>query len=263
MLIDLHHLLLAVALTLPRTAVVLAILPGFGAGTLGATLRAAVAFGLSLPATVPAYHFVHDHHAGVMLLTVLGIKEALVGLVLGLVLAAPMWALQSVGSIVDMQRSPIQIQNGNASIDRDASALGGLMLQAMVVVMIQAGLLAALARVVLDSYAAWPVGSFGPPFGSVPREVLVGRFAELMWQIVVYGAPLILPLLLIDLAMAVIGAFAPALQVSFAASPLKSLAGMFVLLLYWSTLAHYAGGDFARAVDLIPSLMAGSGQGGA
>ncbi|AWL03528.1 type III secretion system export apparatus subunit SctT [Massilia oculi] len=258
MLIDLHHLLLAVALTLPRTAVVLAILPGFGAGTLGVMLRAAVAFGMSLPAMLPAYHFVRDHHAGVMLLTALGIKEALIGLVLGILLAAPMWALQSVGSIVDMQRSPIQIQNGNASIDRDASALGGLILQAMVVMMIHAGLLAALARVVLDSYAAWPVGSLGPPFGDVPQAVLVNRFAELMWHIVVYGAPIILVLVLIDLGMAVIGAFAPNLQVSFAASPIKSLAGMFVLLVYWSTLSHYASGDFARALDLIPSLLAGS-----
>lgn len=257
MLIDLHHLLLAVALTLPRTAVVLAILPGFGAGTLGVMLRAAVAFGLSLPAMLPTFYFVREHHAGVMLLTLLGVKEALVGLVLGLLLAAPMWALQSVGSIVDMQRSPIQIQNGNASIDRDASALGGLILQAMVVVMIHAGLLAALARVVLGSYAAWPVGSLGPPFGSVPQAVLIARFSELLWHIVVYGAPIILPLLLIDLGMAVIGAFAPNLQVSFAASPIKSLAGMFVLLVYWSTLSHYASGDFARALDLIPMLLEG------
>jgi len=260
MLIDLHHLLLAVALTLPRTAVVLAILPGFGAGTLGVMLRAAVAFGMSLPAMLPTYHFVQEHHAGVMLLTALGIKEALIGLVLGILLSAPMWALQSVGSIVDMQRSPIQIQNGNASIDRDASALGGLILQAMVVMMIHAGLLAALARVLLESYAAWPVGSLGPPFGSVPQAVLVARFAELMWQIVVYGAPIILPLLLIDLGMAIVGAFAPGLQVSFAASPIKSLVGMFVLLVYWATLAHYAGGDFARALDLIPSLLAGGAR---
>lgn len=258
MLIDLHHLLLAIALTLPRTAVVLAILPGFGAGTLGVMLRAAVAFGLTLPALLPAWQFVREHHAGVMLMTLLGLKEALIGLVLGVLLSAPMWALQSVGSIVDMQRSPIQIQNGNASIDRDASALGGLMLQAMVVVMIQAGLLSALARVLLESYAAWPVGSLAPPFGAVPQQVLLARFADLMWTIVVYGAPMVLPLLLIDLGMAVIGAFAPNLQVSFASAPVKSLAGLFVLLVYWSTLAHHASGDFARAVDLIPALLAGS-----
>jgi len=255
MLIDLQHLLLAIALTLPRTAVVLAILPGFGAGTLGVMLRAAVAFGLTLPALLPAWQFVREHHAGAMLMTLLGLKEALIGLVLGVLLAAPMWALQSV---VDMQRSPIQIQNGNASIDRDASAVGGLMLQAMVVVMIQAGLLSALARVLLESYAAWPVGSLAPPFGEIPQQVLVARFAGLMWTIVVYGAPMVLPLLLIDLGMAVIGVFAPSLQVSFASAPIKSLAGLFVLLVYWSTLAHHASGDFARAVDLIPALLAGS-----
>lgn len=263
MLIDLHHLLLAVGLTLPRTAVVLAILPGFGAGTLGVMLRAAVAFGLSLPAMLPTYHFVREHHAGVMLLTFLGIKEALVGLLLGLVMSVPMWALQSVGSIVDMQRSPILVQSGNVSVDRDASTLGALMLQAMLVVMIQAGLLAALARVVLDSYAAWPVGSMTPPFGDVPQAELVRHFSELMWHIVVYGAPMILPLLLIDLGMAVIGAFAPNLQVSFAASPIKSLAGLFMLLVYWSTLSHYVGGDFARALDLIPSLLGDATGGGA
>lgn len=254
MLIELHHLLLAAALTMPRAAVLLAILPGFGAGTLGAMLRAAVAFALTLPALAPAFHFVEGAHAGALLMTVLGIKEALIGLVLGVLLALPMWALQSVGSIADLQRTPIQIQSGNLSIDRDASALGGLMLQALMVVMIQAGLLGRLAHVLLDSYAAWPVGSLGPPFGSVPQQVLLARFGELAWHIVVYGAPMILPLLLIDLGMAVIGAFAPNLQVSFAASPVKSLAGLFVLLVYWTTLAHYASGDFAAAIDLIPSM---------
>lgn len=260
MLIDLHHLLLAAALTMPRAAVLLAIVPGFGANTLTPMVRAAVAFALTLPALPPAFHFLQDAHAGALLLTVLAFKEALIGLLLGVLLAMPMWAVQSVGSIADMQRSPIQIQAGNASIDRDASALGGLMLQAMMVLLIQAGLLSAMARVLLDSYGAWPVGNLAPPFDAVPRDVLLSRFGELMWHIVAYGAPMVLPLLLVDLGMAVIGAFAPNLQVSFAASPIKSLAGMFVLLVYWPTLSHYAGGDFAGALDLIPALLAGRHQ---
>lgn len=259
LLIDVQLVLLAAGLTAPRAVVMLAIVPGFGANTFSPALRAAVAFALTLPAVVPTFHALREIHGGTVLMLMLGGKEALIGLVLGVLLAIPMWALQSVGSILDMQRSPIQIQSGNASIDRDASALGGMLVQAMMIVMIQAGLLAGLVRILLDSYVAWPVASLAPPFDPGHGALLLARFGELLWHIVVYGAPLILTLLLIDLGTAVVGAFAPNLQVSFVSSPIKSLTGLFVLLVYWPTLAHYVAGDFARTLDVVPALLQGAG----
>ncbi|MES2743029.1 MAG: type III secretion system export apparatus subunit SctT [Pseudomonadota bacterium] len=256
-LLDIQLFLMALALTGPRAVVMLSLVPGFGGNTLARSTRAAVAFAITLPAVLPTYNFLRDAEAGYLLLMMLGFKEAMVGLMLGVMLAIPMWVAQSVGSILDTQRSPIQISNGNASVDRDASAVGALLVQALVIVMIQAGLFVGVVRILIESYGLWPAYSMAPPFEGVNMEVVMARFGEFLWHVVVYGAPVIIPLMLIDFGMAIIGVFAPNLQVSFMSSPIKSLVGLLVLMLYWPTFSHYVVGDFAHIIDLLPSLLRG------
>lgn len=258
LLIDVQTLLVALALVTPRTLVCLALLPGLGSRTLTGFTRNAVAIALALPALLPTFDFVRDTPPDYFLAGALAFKEAVFGGMLGVLLSIPIWVAQSIGSILDAQRSPIQIQAANASIDQDASAVGALLLQAVVIVMIQTGLFVALARILIESYGLWPAFSLTPPFETGHMEVLIKRFAEFFWHLIVYGGPVIIPLLLVDLGFAVLGVFASNLQVSFASSPVKSLVGLFVLLVYWPTLSHYVVGDFAHMLELAASLLQGS-----
>lgn len=255
LLLDLQTFLTAMALVAPRAAVCLAMLPGFSGKTLQGMLRNAVALAIALPALPPAYAAVALNPPGFLLAGALAFKEAAVGLMLGVLMAVPVWVAQSIGSILDAQRSPIQLQSNDASLDQDASALGGMLLQAVVLVLMQAGLFAALVRILLDSYALWPALNLLPPFETGHLDLLVRRFGEFFWHIAVYGGPVIMPLLMIDFGFAIIGMFASNLQVSFASSPIKSLAGMFILLVYWPIFSHYVAGDFAHMLDFIPQFM--------
>jgi type III secretion protein T len=249
-LIDIQNFLLAMALIVPRTLVCLAILPGFGAKTLTGMMRNSVALAIALPAIIPTLEFVREMQPDKLLCGMLAFKEALVGGMFGLLLSLPIWVAQAVGSILDTQRSPIQI----ASPDPDASGLGSMLTQALVLVMIQAGLFIALTRILLESYAIWPAFTLAPPFEPGHFDVLVKRFGEFFWYIVVYGGPVIVPLLLIDFGFALLGVFASNLQISFASSPVKSITGLFVLLVYWPTLSHYVVGDFSHMLELTASL---------
>ncbi|AIY39675.1 Type III secretion inner membrane protein (YscT,HrcT,SpaR,EscT,EpaR1,homologous to flagellar export components) [Collimonas arenae] len=255
--IDAQNLLVSMALITPRSYICLAILPCFGSRTLVGITRNAVAMAIALPALLPTYAFVQEFQPGYMLAGALAFKEAAIGGLLGVLLAMPMWVTQSIGSILDAQRSPIQIQSNS---DPDASATGALLMQAVVVLMIQAGLLVSLVRVLIDSYGLWPAFSLMPPFETGHMGVLMQRFGEFFWHIVVYGGPVIIPLLLIDFGFAIIGIFASGLQVSFVSSPVKSLAGLFILLVYWATLSHYVSGDFAHMLDLAALLLQAGGQ---
>ena len=255
LLLDVQITLMALALVMPRVAVCLVILPGFGAGTLTGLLRGAVAMALALPAVPSTMALLGEAPPGFLLAAALAGKEVLVGAMLGAILAIPLWVAQSIGSILDAQRSPIQIQANNASLDRDASALGGMLVQAMVLVLIEAGLFIAMTRIIIESYGLWPAYSLTPPFEAGHLDVLIARFGQFMWHVVVYGGPVLIPLLFIDLAFAMIGVFAPGLQVSFASSPIKSLAGLLILLVYFPTLAHYAGGDFARILEFPAAML--------
>jgi len=255
LLLDIHAALITMALVTPRVLVCLVILPGFGLNVLTGMAKNAAAMAIALPAALPTFYFVQRNAPDFLVSGVLVFKEAMLGLVFGVMMAIPLWVVQSIGSIFDSQRSPIQIQANNASVDRDASASGAVLLQAVVLIMVQAGLFSAMARILIESYAAWPAYTLTPPFEPGHFDIVVRRFGELLWYIVVYGAPVLIPLILIEFGFAIIGVFASNLQVSFASAPVKSLAGLIVMLLYWSTLSHYVASDFTHLLDLAASLM--------
>ena len=255
LLVDMQSLLITLALITPRTLVCLMVLPGFGMRTMTGIMRNSVAIAIVLPAALPTFTFVQDTPPDYLMAGVLILKEAAIGMLLGVLMAIPIWVAQSIGSILDIQRSPIQIPANNSSQDRDASAIGALLLQAVVLVMIEAGLFVALTRILLESYGTWPAFNLTSPFEAGHFEIIIKRFGEFFWYIVVYGGPVLRPLMLVDLAFALIGVFAPNLQVSFASSPIKSVGGLFILLLYWPIFSYYVAGDFAHMLDLVASML--------
>ncbi|EJL88975.1 type III secretory pathway, component EscT [Herbaspirillum sp. CF444] len=255
LLMDMQALLVTMAIVTPRVLVCLAILPGFGLNVLTGMAKNSAAMAIALPAALPTYYFVQTNSPDFLFSGMLAFKEAMIGLMFGVLMSIPLWVVQSIGSIFDTQRSPIQIQANNASVDRDASAIGAMLIQAVVVVMVQAGLFSALARILIESYGVWPAFELMPPFEPGHFDILLKRFGELLWYIVVYGAPVIIPLILIEFGFAIIGVFASNLQVSFASAPIKSLTGLLILLAYWATFSHYVAGDFAHLLDLAASLI--------
>ncbi len=254
MIVDINIALMALALITPRAFVCLAILPGFGTRSLTGFARSAVCIGLALPAVVPTFFALKQASLDPALLAVLAFKEAAIGAALGVMLALPIWAVQSVGALFDNQRTTVQVQNSNASLDQDASATGGLLINALIMVMVEAGLYLNFCRVLLDSYAGWPASTLVSPMLDLPTAELMLRFGQFMSHIVIYSVPVLLPLLLVDAAFGVFSVAAPNLQLTTAANPIKCLVGLVVLLLYWPTLAYHAGNDFARQLDLIAIL---------
>ena len=255
LLLDIQAVLITMALITPRALVCFTILPGFGLNVLTGMAKNAAAMAIALPAALPTFYYVQKTPPDFLMGAMLIFKEAGIGLMLGVMMAIPIWVPQSIGSILDSQRSPIQIQANNASVDRDASALGAMLLQATVLVMVQAGLFIALARILIESYSGWPAFTLLPPFEPGHFDIVVKRFGEFLWYVAVYGAPVLIPLILVDFGFALLGVFASNLQVSFASSPIKSLVGLFMLLVYWPTFSHYVAGDFTRMLDLAKSLL--------
>jgi type III secretion protein T len=260
LLVDVQNLLITLSLISPRVVVCLSILPAFSFKTLTGLTRGVAALAIALPAAVPTFAFVEETHPDYFLAGALIFKEAVIGAMLGVLLSIPLWVVQSIGSIVDSQRSPIQMQGNNPSLDQDASALGNMLVQAVVVLMIHAGLFVALSKILIESYAFWPVSTLTAPFEHGHFDVVLKRLGVFFWYIVVYGAPVLIPLVMVEFAFAIMGVFASNLQVSFASSPIKSLLGMFIMLIYWATFSHYVVGDFSGLLDLTASLLQAHGR---
>ena len=253
--VDLHAMLISLGLVTPRVMVCLMILPGFGLKSLtGMGVRCA-ALAIALPAVVPTFYYVQSTPPDLVLGIMLAVKEAFLGMMLGALLSMPFWVVQSIAAVFDNQRMAIQMPMANPAVDQDAGPLAGMLIQAVAVAMMQAGLFIALTRILIESFAPWPAHLLAPPFDPGHFDIVIRRFGDLFWHIIVYGAPIIIPLLLVEFCFAMIGVFAPNLQVTFAASPIKSLGGLLIVLVYWSTLSHHIIGDFTGLLQLVPSLL--------
>jgi type III secretion protein T len=255
LLLDIQVGAITMALIAPRAIVCLMILPGFGLNVLQGAARYLAAMAIVLPAALPTFYYVQATPPDFIVAGSLVLKECMVGLLLGVMLSVPFWVVQSVASILDSQRAAVQVQANNSAVDRDASALGGMLLQATGMVMIQAGLFVVLARILIESYGLWPAFQFTPPFEPEHIEVLIKRFGEFFWHIIVYGAPVVIPLMFVEFAFAMVGVFASNLQVTSASAPIKSLVGMFMMLAFWPTFSHYIAGDFSRLLDIVAELL--------
>lgn len=257
MLLQLKALVMALALTVPRAYICFALMPGLGAFALKGVLRFAVALAVVLPAVVPTFLDLEHTPPDLLLGVIIGFKECLIGLMLGVLFAIPTWVVNAIGTVLDRQRAALQIPNMQGGADRDGSGTGAMMVQAMVVVMMQSGLFFSIVLLVLETYAYWPVSHLSPPFEAIQAEVVMQRFGLFLTYVIVYGAPLVIPLLLIDFAFALLGVFAPTLPVSFASAPIKSIVGLLLLLFYWPWLSHYIEGDFAGTLDMLRRLQFG------
>lgn len=240
--------LLALVLALPRMLVCMLLIPVFGATVLSKTIRTAMAIGFTLPIAV-GIALSPAPIGGPLTIVALILKEGFLGVALGFALATPFWAMDSIGSLLDIQRGANTGQQLTPFAQQDASLIGMALQLALIALLAASGGLTALYRVLLTSYEAWPVLSLIPAVGAITAASFIAGFAELCELTLLYALPLLAILMLVDFCFALVGLFATQLQVYFAAMPVKSIVGMFVLLLYLGTLFDHGSGYFERVIE--------------
>jgi type III secretion protein T len=245
--------LLALALALPRMLVCMLLVPVFSSGVLPRTIRIALALAFTLPVAVGIAHSPVEIGAPIAVIALI-VKEGAVGVMLGLVLAAPFWAMDSVGALLDIQRGANTAQQLTPFAQGDASLIGTALQQALIAFLAVTGGISALYQLLLTSYQAWPVLSLAPHFVGVTAERFIGVFAELCELTLLYAMPILSVLILIDFCFALVGLFATQLQVYVAAMPVKSIVGLFVLALYLGILLDHGSHYFNKAVDVQMSI---------
>jgi type III secretion protein T len=223
---------LPVLLTMPRLVAVFAVVPFLSGAMISGLVRGGLLAMLAI-FMAPAAGPVPAMSVGLWVL--LAAKEALIGTLLGLGFGVFIWALQSVGDLIDFQTG-----SGNASFfdpvaGHDNGPTGEFLGWLAVTLFVVTGGLLAMIGALLDSYRLWPVASFLPSVGDVLREFAIRQGDTLFSWIVKLAAPVIFVLLLVEIGMGLVGRAAPQLNVFTVMQPLKSLLAtlMLLLLLYF------------------------------
>lgn len=165
-----------------------------------------------------------------MLLLVLG-KEALIGLLLGFLLALPFWLFEAIGFIVDNQRGANMAAMLNPLTGSESSPLGLLMNMAFITLYIAIGGMHVLLSVVYGSYQLWDPLQFWPHWEAGYADLVFPQLNRMLQHCLLLAAPAMLVMLLSELSLALVSRFAPQLQVFFLAMPIKSALGIFMLAL--------------------------------
>lgn len=246
--------LLALAYTQPRILAMFLPIPLFNRQLLPGMLRFAIAAALgalAAPALMPQVT-VTDVSALQLLLLVA--KEALVGFVLGFLIAIPFWAFEAVGFLVDNQRGASIAASLNPLTGNDTSPLGILFNQAFIVFFFVAGGFLLMLELLYDSFGLWPVLSWAPTLRAGSIDFFLDQFMGLVRIALLLASPAIVAMFLAEMGLALVSRFVPQLQVFFMAMPIKSGLAMLVLMLYMATLFEYGGEHIARLREAFQML---------
>jgi type III secretion protein T len=158
------------------------------------------------------------------------LKDTAIGFLMGYTLAIPSWIAEGIGAMFDNQRGAMTGQTFNPLLN-SPSTMATLMQYASVLVLYQSGGMQWVFEYMTALARAWPPGTLFPPASLMDQETLVQFFNGMARGSVLYFAPLMAVMALMEMAMALISVYAPHMQAFQLSMPLKSLVGLFVLTL--------------------------------
>lgn len=256
----LHNLLWPLLVAMPRVLTALSVAPLFPAALFPALLRSTVAVSLSLalypyiaahlpPETMTAFDW--------MLLVA---KEMFVGLLIGVATGALIWALESAGTVVD-----VQVGMSNAAVfdpfgGHQAGPFSVLMGRLAVALFIACGGLYVFVTLLFESFRLWPVTTLQPNLGAPLVDYgmdAIGSLAELAVQV---AAPVIMLLAIVDLGFGLVNRVVPQLNVFFFTMPIKGALAALMIGLYVAYLTDIAVEQIERLgtlLDRVRPLLSG------
>lgn len=165
-------------------------------------LRFAVALGLSMPSVLLVYgQLKAGGMVGSGMWAVLVAKEALVGALMGALLGLPFWAMQGVGDAIDVYRGGSAANLFDPVHAQEMTISGTFLLLLSLVLFVVIGGVNETVDLMLRSQAAWPAMHLVPPFEWERIRHLGDIAARGVSIALVVAAPLLIAMLLVDVAL--------------------------------------------------------------
>ena len=158
-------------------------------------------------------------------------KEAFVGLVIGFFFGSVLWALEASGQIIDTKVGATMAQVVDPLSGHQTSLNGAFLGRMANLVFIFSGGLSLVVRVIIESYAIWPIAAPMPILDPRGVGLFEAEFGRLMVLATLFAAPVLTVLFLIDAGLGLMNRFAQQLNVFTMSLSIKALAATAVILL--------------------------------
>jgi type III secretion protein T len=253
-----QHWLIAFAILLARPMAMLSVNPVFTRMELSNLLKGAIATGLIFPMWPPTVAALASHPPGTLSLAFVAIKEALIGTAIGFPLGLPFWALLAAGDIIDQQRGATQGRLNDPAGFGDMSITGTLFLLCGIAILATTGRLDTIADSLYSSWKMWPPLDMMPAPDPQAASLALRLLDDLEAQALILGAPILLAMLLSDVAMLLLARMASQLRIDVLSLAVRNLVFVFFLPLYASFLLLYGAkieSELGRSLQILSAAL--------
>ncbi|WGS54178.1 type III secretion system export apparatus subunit SctT [Paraburkholderia sp. D15] len=214
-----------------RLYVIMTLFPPTADGTLQGPVRNGVAliFSLYIAIAQPA-GFAQSLTGMVLLFT--GLREALIGTVLGFAAATVFWVADSAGTYLDSLSGYNNAQITNPMRSEKSTPSGTLLSQLAIVAFWTLGGMEFLLQALYESYRWWPVASSKPIDTDFLEMFVLQQTDTLMAMVAKLAAPMLFVMVLIDLGANLASKSAQKLELSALSQPIKGAVAVLLLALF-------------------------------
>ncbi|OAF03751.1 EscT/YscT/HrcT family type III secretion system export apparatus protein [Bradyrhizobium centrolobii] len=236
------ELLIAAGLGAARAVGIMLVLPVFSRPHISGLIRGCFAIAIVLPyvAQISAGLQALDSDTRLIRVALLGFKEVLVGLLLGILLSIPLWSIQAVGDTIDMQRGiTSQVASNDPATHSQASATGLLLGITADTIFVLSGGLQTMISALYGSYLIWPIYRMLPGLTVQGAIEFLEVLDHIMHTTLLVSGPVLAFLLLIDISVMMLGRFAPQIKLNDLGPNIKNIAFGIIMVSYTVYLIEY------------------------
>ena len=236
--VEFHRWVLAAVLAMARIGGAFAICPALTESMIPGVARRAAVLGFSCLAIPYIKAGMPPGEPNVWMFAVLALKEAVIGLLIGIFAAIPFWVAENVGNFIDNQRGATMGEVYSPLNGSQVSTTGIFFTQIVSTVFFVSGAVLLMLGALYRSYSIWPVfpaGGADASFISFAPNApvqLLGTLDGMLRTTVVISAPVIIVMFLATIGLGLVNRTAPQLNVFFLSMPVKSALGIAMLVVY-------------------------------
>jgi len=220
-------------------------------------VKSAIVLAISIP--VICYYWEQKEFLTISMFpfTLLLAKETFIGICIGFSAGIPFWAIEIAGFLIDTMRGATMAQIFNVMLKSQTSLFGALFSLVISVLFLSLGGMQILLQALYLSYKTLPI----LPFNIHMTSRLIDFFSEDIHMIfllaLAFALPAMLIMLLTDIVLGLINVSAKELNVFSLSMPIKSVLGLFLVIITINYSIPYYIQHFKKSETLIHRVMEG------
>ena len=229
---EFHRWILAAVLAMARIGGAFAICPALSGSMIPGVARQAAVFAFALP-VIPAVHAaMPPGESDLWMFSIVALKEAFIGFVIGFFAAVPFWIAENVGNFIDNQRGATMGEVYSPLSGTQVSTFGIFFTEIASTIFFVGGASMVFLGALYRSFEMWPVFAQGIEMTPDAASNILSAADGMLRKTLVISAPAVIVMFLATLGLGLVNRTAPQLNVFFLSMPVKSALGIALLVIY-------------------------------